>query len=186
MQLTLKQKAIAGASIAGIVLAIAYGCWLKLGATPVKPGQTIPNLPPPKAVKDEPVKTVQVPVIVYRDRERVITKLGLPPAEAKEEVQTAAVIPAMKYGGKAAVYLNTTTGKSRMAVVANEAPWLAWERGNTVGIGAGISREGRYFTGDYKRDVLSVKGVVLAGQVGVTSFQDRTDARAEIRAEYRW
>jgi hypothetical protein len=172
-----------------IIFAAVYLAWCKWGAKPVRPGQTVAAVAP-SSVKDEPKKAITPKqVIVYRDRVKVVEKLGLPAAEGandEEEVIEATEAPASRYGTQTATFVNVSTGQVRSVVKANSAPWFRFERGNTAGAEIGIGPKGRYFQGDYQRDILSVKGVILAGRVSVTSYPGQTDARAGVRAEYRW
>lgn len=171
-----------------IVLGISgviYLVWSIWGPRPPAPGQTI-TAPTAKVVKDMPQKVITSRVKVIADPVRAAEKLKIDPPQVHEELQTAVVVPQSRYGATSTTFLNTSTGQSRTVIKANESPWFRFERGNTIGAGVGINRDGRYATIDYQRDILSVKGIVLAGKVGVTSYTDKTDARAEVRAEYRW
>lgn len=171
-----------------IVLGISgaiYLAWSIWGPIPPAPGQTI-TAPTAKVVKDMPQKVITSRVKVIADPVRATEKLKIDPPQQREELQTAVTVPQNRYGATASVFLNQSTGESRTVIRANTAPWFRLERGNTLGAGIGLDSNGRYATVDYQRDILSVKGVVLTGKVGVTSYTDKTDARAEVRAEYRW
>lgn len=150
----------------------AYLAWLRFSPPPPKPGMVIAAAPPPKAVADQPVKVVNVPVIVYRDRVKVIEKLGLPPSSPREEVQTAFDIPRLKYGGTGAVFVNTTTGQSRTAIIAKEAPWISFERDNEINAGVKVGTSSRRAEIEYRRDILQVKGVGVMLTTGASASID--------------
>jgi hypothetical protein len=168
------------------LLGAAYLAWSIWGPRPLVPGQAV-TAQPAKAVEDLPQRVITPRrVVVIADGPRAAEKLKIGPPVAHEEVQTSVTVPETKYGGTASVFLNTSSGQSRTIIKANEAPWFRFERGNTLGVGVGIGRDGRYFTADYQRDLLSIKGAVVTVRAGVTSWQDRTDAKGEARIEYRW
>lgn len=171
-------------SVLGISGSI-YLAWSIWGPRPPAPGQTI-TATPVKAIEAMPQKVITSKVRVIADPVRATEKLKIDPPFVNEELQTAVAVPQTRYGATSTTFLNTSTGQSRVVIRAAPAPWFRLERGNSIGAGVGINRDGRYATIDYQRDILSVKGIVLAGKVGVTSYTDKTDARAEVRAEYRW
>lgn len=168
-----------------------YLLWCKYGSRPPSPGKVIESAPPPKAVAAEPKKTIATKVQVYREPERVTRKLDLPPPKPREEVQTAADIPKLKNGGTAAVFLNTSTGQTRVEIKAKEAPLIAFERTNYLGGSIGASTgDGVGYRGYYKRDILQIKGAFIQGEGQAIYRPASKDKSLEgivwANIEYRW
>lgn len=170
------------------LLVAGYLAWCRWEVRRPAPGLVV-TAAPPRSVANEPTKTVQSPVIVYRDRERVTAKLGMPPPAPREEVQAAADLPRLPYGGTAAVYLNASTGQSRVEVRAAESPWFALRRGNALGVSYGVGTNGQTAAVRYRRDIAQVKSVVISAEVEANYAQSRSspvEAKAMVFGEWRW
>lgn len=164
--------------------ALIYCGWLVLHRPDVKPGQVI-TASPAHVVQSEPVKVIEPKkVVVYRDRIKVVEKLGMAPPREHEEVQITAEIPRLKYGGQAAVFLNTSTGQGRTEIKAHEAPWFAFRNDLALGMGGGIGT----LAGRVRYDVLQIKNLALSGEAEV-NYSDHRDRPVEFRPmiwlEYR-
>lgn len=175
----------AGVALFGAV----YLGWCKWGPQPIKPGQTVAAVTSPK-VADMERKTVQPKkLMVFTPKAEAVKKLKLPASQgddAEEEIFEATDTPATRYGSTTTTFVNMSTGMPRSVVTAKAAPWFQFERGNTVGAEVGIGSRGRYSQGDYQRDILSVKGVVIGARATAISYPTETDLRIGARAEYRW
>ena len=172
-----------------VLFGMAYLAWCKWGPQPVKPGATIAAQTSPK-IADMPRKMITPKkLVVFKDKQAAVEKLGLPPEEGgkkDEELLEGLKIPALKYGGDSAVFINTSTGQTRTTIQANKAPLFRFERGMELGAEVGMGAKGRYVQGDIQRDVFSVKGVIVGGKAAVTSYPTETDWRIGIRAKYQW
>lgn len=175
---------------AGIAtFALAYLAWCKWGPQPAKPGAIIKATTSPKIADMERKAVTPKKLMVFTPKAEAVKKLKLPPDQAgndDEELFEATEAPPNRYGLTTATFVNITTGKPRTVIVVKKAPLFQFERGNRVGAEYGISSKGRYFQGDYQRDIISVKGVVLGVRGAVISYPSETDATAGVRAEYRW
>jgi len=172
------------AAVAALLLC-GYLAWSWYGARPPKPGAIMPAVESPK-IATMPKKTITSPVVVVADKTAAAKKLKLPEPDLHEELQTAIDAPPLKHGGTVAVFLNTSTGQTRSVTIVKPVPWFALERGNILGAEVGIGAAGRYYQGDYQRDIFQIKGVYFSGRAAVTSYQDLTDWRIGFRGEYRW
>lgn len=170
------------------VTGLSYLTWLKFHKPDIRPGEVI-TAPPTVAVKNEPTVAVKPKqLIVYRDTVRVVEKLGLPPAAPPERVQQAVEIPRTKYGGTVTTFVNMTTGQSRTAFKAADAPWFAFRNDWAVGAGAGIGTEGRAVAGRVRYDVSQIRALTLSGELEANYAERRTDpveGRAMIWLEWR-
>ena len=179
----------------GVVLfGIVYLCWVRWGAhTEMKGGSVIVNAPVAKAVANMPTTRILIPkgVVVFKDTEKVVEKLGLPTAKPEEKVFSAVDVPRVKYGATVTTFVNTTTGTSRTAIKAKEAPWFSFERGNELGIEGGINTRSRYVDVDYQRDIASVKGAIISLKGFGTFSPDEESAKrvnvgVGVRVKYQW
>jgi len=169
----------------GLVLLAGYLAWSWYGARPPKPGAVVQAVESPK-IATMPRKIITAPVAVVADKAAAAKKLKIPEPDLHEELQTAIDAPPLKHGGTVAVFLNTSTGQTRLDIIVKPAPWFALERGNILGAEVGIGAAGRYYQGDYQRDFFQIKGIYFSGRGAVTSYQDLTDYRLGFRGEYRW
>lgn len=171
------------------VFALVYLAWCKWGTPPVKPGQTVDAVTSPKVADMERKPVAPAKLMVFTPKAEAVKRLKLPPQEAAnedEEVFEATDAPPTRYGTQTVTFVNMSTGTPRSVVTAKTAPWFRFERGNTAGVECGLGPKGRYFQGDYQRDICSIRGVILAARVSVTSYPTETDWRAGARVEYRW
>lgn len=167
----------------------AYLVWLRFSPAPAKPGAILQAVTSPKIADMEKRAVTPKRLMVFTPKAEAVKKLKLPPEQAgnaQEEVFEATETPATRYGSTAVTFLNLSTGHPRTVIQVKEAPWFRFEQGNTTGVEYGIGSGGRYFQGDYQRDICSIKGVVVQGKVSVTSYPGETTAQAGVRAEYRW
>lgn len=165
---------------------LIYMAWCRFGTKPLAPGATIQATTAKEVAGMEKKTTVPVRVVVIADRDGAVKRLDIPPEQSPtrhEEIFLAVEVPNMKHGGKATVFLNTSSGEGRTVVQANKSPWFSFERNTVVGVEFGIGSKGRYYQGDVKRDILSVKGVTLATRAAVTSYPAETDWQAGVRME---
>ncbi len=171
-----------------VVFLLIYSAWLILHKPDIKPGQTV-TAPPAKVVNNEPKIAIQPEkVIVYRDKIRVVEKMGLPQPSHREEVQTTAEIPKLKYGGTAAVFLNTSTGQSRTEIKSNKAPWFAFKNDLAVGAGVGVGTEGKTLAGRIRYDIAQVKNLTISPELEVNYSENRVrqvEGKAMIWMEWR-
>lgn len=170
---------------AAILAGLAYLCWSIWGNKVPIPGQVV-QAQPVKVIESLPKKVITTKVQVIKDPIKATEKLGIDPPRQHEEVQTAIVVPPLKYGGTSTTFLNVSTGQSRTVIASSPAPWFRFERENRIGAEVGIGSNGKYAQVDYQRDVLSIKGVILAGKLSATTNATEVDLRAGVRLEYRW
>lgn len=165
---------------------LGYLAWSWYGPKPPKPGAIIQAAESSKTV-DMPRKIITAKVQVVADRSTALKRLGLPVPDVStgELLQAVDTAPA-QYGSTTAIFLNVSTGRTTATTIINPPPWFALERGNILGAEVGIGAAGRYYQGDYQRDIFQVKGVYFSGRGAVTSYQDLTDWRVGFRGEYRW
>lgn len=167
----------------------AYLAWCRFGPQPVKPGAMIAVHTSAKVADMERKAVTPKKVMVLTPKKEAVERLNLPPGEAAnddEEIVEATDAPASHYGTTTVTFLNMSTGQPRTVIRVKEAPWFSFERGNTLGVEVGIGSHGRYYQGDYQRDICQVKGVYLSGRGSVMSYASETDWRAGTRLEYRW
>jgi len=177
-----------------LFLALGYFLWCRFAPSrELKPGQ-VTVAPQARKVAGMAQKTV-IPqrLIVYVDKPQAIKRLGLPAeyaANPREELQTTAEVPRMKYGGTAAVLTNMSSGQSRTVIKANEAPWFRIERGNEIAGGYGIDTHDRQVAPiHYRRDLCQIKGAYLSGQVEANigmGVDTQAEGKAMLMLNYRW
>lgn len=94
---------------------------------------------------------------------------GVQISETEEVVDTAAIQPAPN-GATAITVIDTISGTARTTVQMNEAPWVALERTNYLGIGYDLSTNGsqraRLY---YKRDFLRIRDVHIQGSAQLSA-----------------
>jgi hypothetical protein len=172
--------------VVALVLLAGYLAWSWYGPKPPKPGSVIQAVESPKTV-DMPRKVLIAKVVVVADRSTALKRLGLPISSVSTgELLQAVDTPPTRYGSTTAIMLNVSTGRTTATTIVKPAPWFSLERGNILGAEVGIGAAGRYYQGDYQRDIFQIKGVYFSGRGAVTSYQDLTDWRVGFRGEYRW
>jgi len=151
----------------GLAIALGYMAWDKWGPQPAKPGSVVSDVPMPKEIIKMQTKVVYLPVQVIKDKEEAVRKLGLPEnKDPKEALFTAAKIEANRHGAKAAVFINSSSGKPKVDIVYEKAPWFSLQRTNYIGGSIGVSSLDGYIGRGYlKRDFAQVKGVYLQGEL---------------------
>lgn len=175
-----KLAAVVAVAMAGYVL------WCHFAPKPPKPGTIVQATESPK-IAAMPRKIVTAKVAVVVDRSTALKRLGLPvPDVSTGELLQAVDTPPTQHGSTTVVMLNVSTGRTTATTIIKPAPWFALERGNILGAEVGIGHFGRYYQGDYQRDIFQIKGVYFSGRGAVTSYQDLTDLRVGFRGEYRW
>ena len=171
-----------------------YFAWLKLGKKEVTPGSTIQALTVPSIAQMEQKTITPSKLVVIKDKQKAIEKLKLSVEQQptkSEEIIRAVLVPKLKYGGTAAVFVNTTTGKSRTVITANKSPWFSFEKTNYLGLNLGVStNDGVIGKCYYKRDIAQIKGIYLQPQIEVIARPDSKDRSLEgigsINIEGRW
>jgi len=176
-----------------LILLSGYLTWCWYGPKAPKPGTVVQAVESPKIATMEKRSITPKHVMVIADKAKAVDKLGLTPAAIRinEELLTAPVAPATRYGSTTAVFLNTSTGQTRSIDIIKPAPWFALERTNYLGgsIGASIF-DGTMYRGYYRRDILQIKGVYLQGEGQAISKPDSRYERGDLigwmNLEYRW
>jgi hypothetical protein len=156
------QLYLGGAVLLFIIIYIGWSFW---GHKPPKPGTVVTNVPVAKEIEDMETTTTTTTITYIKNKEEAVKKLGLPASEAsnpKEVLQTAGHVEPNKNGAVVAVFINRSTGKSKMDIKYNNAPWFKLERENTIGMGIGASTLDGYIGKVYlKRDIAQVKGIYM-------------------------
>jgi hypothetical protein len=176
------------AGIAALFFIIVYLAWSLWGARPPTPGQgfqpTKPAVSTEKvsgpAIKS-PIKIVPKKKVAQKYPEAVIT-------ESEEWVDTAKVPPAPN-GAVVLTKVDTVTGEVTSQVEINKAPWFAFERSNTLGVGYEIGTQGAKIPIYYRRDILRIKDIHLLAEVGAkiaVSPAEKSEAHGAVLAEWRF
>jgi hypothetical protein len=158
---------------AAILIGGGYLAWSIWGGKPAELGQVITAQVAP-AVAKEPTKVITARVRVFSDPVKVAERLKIDPPLPHEEIQTAVVVPKLRYGGTQTVFLNTSTGQSRVVTKANVSPWFKPLSDNSIGIGYGIANSGSIAAARYRRDLLQIKAVTLSAEMEGNYSETRT------------
>lgn len=161
-----------------VLFVVMYGAWATLRTPPVVPGQVV-NALPARKLEGMPTVAVQpLQVIVYRDRAKVVERLGLPLETGTvpdEEVINSVDVPPLKYGGSSTVFLNTSSGQSRTVIKANNAPWFQFRKDLSAGVGMGVGTAGKTLAGRLRLDMVQIKSVVLSVEGEGNYAENRKD-----------
>ena len=128
-----------------------------------------------------PVKVVPKKKVAQKYPEAVII-------ESEEWVDTAKVPPAPN-GAVVLTKIDTVTGEVTSQVEINKAPWFAFERNNTLGVGYEMGTQGAKIPIYYRRDVLRIKDIHLLAEVGAkiaVSPTEKSEAHGAVLAEWRF
>ena len=144
----------------------------------------------PQAVKadkvDGPVVKTQIKIVpVERVTETYREFVGPP----NTVVIDTAKVPAAPNGAVTVTSLDPNTGIATTQVKVSEAPWIAFERNNTIGAGYEIGMQGNKVPIYYRRDVLRIKDIHLTAEAGAKIALDpreKSEAHAGALVEYRW
>lgn len=177
--------------IALMVCAVIYLGWMLWDIKHPKgvAGSVVTDAPVSKEIKNMETATVVTKVIYVKDKTKAEEKLHLPvTGNPKEYLLTASGIAANRYGATVAVYHNTSTAKPRTVIAYKEAPWFAFKRDFTVGIGGGVGTQGKVYAGRARLDMLQIKEITLFPEVEFNYAERRNvpvESRAMLWAEWR-
>jgi hypothetical protein len=125
---------------------VAHEAWdLAHKATPAPGAQYAPAAPIPAASRIKVVTIPGPPQIVTVEKERVVEKLKLPDAIAKDpDKQVVATAEVGPYAGKtdAVAVLDTRSGKAEVELKQEPLPFFGLENGKEVGARAGVGFHG--------------------------------------------
>jgi len=169
-----------------IVLILIYMAWSIWGKRPIKIENGFVATKPAISAAKQPGPTVQLRVI---PKAAVIAKFPQAKINLDDVVVDTAKIPPLKNGGTAVVTISEATGEASTQIQASPAPWLAFERNNTLGAGIEIGTQGQKVPIYYRRDLLRIKDVHILAELGAKialSPTEKTEAHAAALVEYRW
>jgi hypothetical protein len=181
-----------GVIIAVVLFAMSYFIYLEFTPAPAAPG-VVQVAQTPKVLQDLPRKElVAQKVIVYRNKQDVVSKLKMIVAAAetpevaaliadpKVEVLSATITPPNRHGSVTTTFLNTSTGKVTPVNQLTPASWFSFERTNYIGVSVGGSTidsgMGRVY---YKRDFAQSKDFYLQGEIEGIVRPESVDRRLE-------
>ncbi len=178
--------------VGSVILFIAvYFVWCKLSPKL----KSVENFVP--ATIAEPVEKLQkVPIAVKQvfvfDKLQAGKKLDIPIAEASDRheqiIDAVDVRPGAKaVGSRVVTFYNSTTGQTHSVVKDIPRSLMSFERGNELGIGYGLSRDGQMYAVRLRRDIARGGSVYLLGEIeGSQSSVRGMEGRVSAWAVYRW
>jgi hypothetical protein len=179
---------LVGAGLLGLII---YGGWiiwdLKHPKIPVTGVTT--NAPLTEEFEDLETETTTTTTTYYPDKNKAEQKLGIPITNnPKELLVTGSEIAPNKYGAKTAVYHNISSAGYRTAIKYNDSPLFSFKRDWAIGIGGGVTTQGRIAAGRVRLDVVQIKEVTLSPEFEgnfVDTRKEPLEGRAMLWAEWR-
>ena len=178
----------------GVIAAciLVYLLWCRFSAKPQQIRDFQPAHTAAPVVNLEKVPVAGPKQVFVFDKLKAGKKLDIPVAEAgnkSEQILDAVdVKPGPKASGSRVVtFINTSTGQSHSVVKDIPRSWISFERGNELGAGYGIGRDGTIYAARYRRDILRVGSIYLTGELEANQTSQRgAEAKAMGWAVYRW
>ena len=172
-----------------VLLGSVYIGWSIWWPTPQKPSAGFQVAKPAVPTAKVPGPVVKVPIKIVP---KAAVKDKFPEAhvdDPDEEVIDTADIGDAPNGATTVTTLNTITGESKTEVKIKEAPWFAFEHGNTAGVGYEVGTQGSKVPIYYRRDILRIKDLHLVGEVGgkiALSPAQQSEVHGAGLVEMRW
>ncbi len=175
-----------------VVFVLVYLLWCRFSAKPQQVRDFQPAHTAAPVINMEKVPVAGPKQVFVFDKFKAGKKLDIPEAEAgnrSEQILDAVdVKPGPKASGSRVVtFINASTGQAHSVVKNIPQSWISFERGNELGAGYGIGRDGIVYAARYRRDILRVGSVYLLGEIEANQTSQRgAEAKAMGWAVYRW
>lgn len=171
-----------------VLLILVYLAWTIWGHRP--PVHSDGFQPGKPAVDSEKVDgpPLKKPIKVV-PKKPVTEKFPNAPIKPSEEWVNTTDVDEAPNGATVLTKIDTETGEVSDVVQMKPAPWFAFERRNTIGVGYEVGTQGAKIPVYYRRDLVRVKDVHLVGEVGGKIALDpaeKSEAHGAAILEYRW